>query len=136
MKSQPSGRPVSASALYPAAAGRHLPQSAQTDLVHQANDGVIRLYGPGGPDTALKRAAAAFQQETGILVEVTAGPEHSWRDRAVKDADLIFAGAEQPCPPTCEATLLDSLERSRFTTRAAASSRQKGNPARITGWRI
>ena len=94
MKSQPLWLALLCLALIQPLQAAPLSQSAQTDPVHQAGDGVIRLYGPGGPDTALKRAAAAFQQETGIPVEVTAGPEHSWRDRAVKDADLIFAGAD------------------------------------------
>jgi len=121
MKSQPLWLALLCSALIQPLQAAPLSPDAQTDPVHQAGDGVIRLYGPGGPDTALKRAAAAFQQETGIPVEVTAGPEHSWRDRAVKDADLIFAG------------FLDRESAHAYYLRRSVIAVQKGNPAQITG---
>lgn len=107
---------------------------AQTDVVHQAGDGVIRLYGPGGPDTALKRAAAAFQQETGIPVEVKAGPEATWRDQALKDADLFFAGAEQSMSAFLERyPFLDKKSAHSYYLRRSVIAVQKGNPARISG---
>ncbi|WP_454009783.1 substrate-binding domain-containing protein [Aeromonas sp. Marseille-Q7275] len=134
MKSQPRWLALFCSALIQPLQATPLPQSAQTDPVHQAGDGVIRLYGPGGPDTALKRAATAFQQETGIPVEVTAGPEHSWRDRAVKDADLIFAGAEQSMSAYLQSyPFLDKQSAHAYYLRRSVIAVQKGNPARITG---
>lgn len=54
----------------------------------------LNIYGPGGPLPAMKEAAAAFQQETGIAVTVTAGPTPQWLPKAKEDADLIFSGAE------------------------------------------
>lgn len=110
------------------------PLAAQPGVPHQADDGTVRIYGPGGPDTALKRAAQAFQQETGIPVEVTAGPEPSWRDRAVKDADLIFAGAEQSMSAYLASyPFLDKQSAHAYYLRRSVIAVQKGNPARIRG---
>lgn len=101
---------------------------------HQAADGTLRLYGPGGPDSALKRAAHAFQQETGIMVEVTAGPEASWRDKAILDADLIFAGAEQSMSAFLERyPFLDRQSAHSYYLRRSVIAVQNGNPAGITG---
>lgn len=44
-------------------------------IKHDAHDGVVRLYGAGGPDTAFAKVANVFTEETGIKVEVTGGPE-------------------------------------------------------------
>jgi accessory colonization factor AcfC len=52
------------------------------------------VYGPGGPAPAMKEAAAAFQQQHGVKVEVTAGPTPTWIDRAKQDADVIYSGSE------------------------------------------
>jgi accessory colonization factor AcfC len=57
-------------------------------------DTPLRVYGPGGPAPAMKEAAAAFEKETGVKVEVTAGPTPQWIDKAREDADLIYSGSE------------------------------------------
>src|SRR5258706_293591 len=54
----------------------------------------LHVYGPGGPAPAIKTAAAAFQSERGIQVEVVAGPAPAWSDTAKGDADLVYSGAE------------------------------------------
>ncbi|MCP1096592.1 hypothetical protein M0L17_22795 [Bacillaceae bacterium OS4b] len=41
----------------------------------QAVDGVVKVYGPGGPLGPIKEAGELFTKETGIKIEVTAGPE-------------------------------------------------------------
>ena len=76
MKSQPLWLALLCSALIQPLQAAPLSPDAQTDPVHQAGDGVIRLYGPGGPDTALKRAVAAFQQGTGNPAQGYARPQH------------------------------------------------------------
>lgn len=53
MKSQPLWLALLCSALIQPLQAAPLSPDAQTDPVHQAGDGVIRLYGPGGPDTAI-----------------------------------------------------------------------------------
>lgn len=44
----------------------------------------LNIYGPGGPQPAMKEAAAdAFGKQRGISVAVTAGPAPSWIERAM-----------------------------------------------------
>ncbi|WP_368165741.1 substrate-binding domain-containing protein [Aeromonas sp. R9-1] len=101
---------------------------------HQANDGVLRLYGPGGPDSALKRAADAFARKSNVPVVVTAGPESGWSQQASQDADLIFAGAEQSMSAFLERyPFLDPQSARPYYLRRAVIAVQKGNPSRING---
>jgi len=55
---------------------------------------VLQTYGPGGPAPAMREAAKVFGERKGIKVEITAGPTPTWKDQAMKDADLIFSGSE------------------------------------------
>jgi accessory colonization factor AcfC len=59
------------------------------------HDGVVRMYGAGGPDTAFRKVAAVFQAETGVRVEVTAGPEPSWSRQAQANADILWGTSEE-----------------------------------------
>jgi len=54
----------------------------------------ISIYGPGGPTPAMKEAAAAFEDETGIAVQITAGPSSQWMEEAKADADAVDFHAE------------------------------------------
>lgn len=54
----------------------------------------LQVYGPGGPAPAMKEAAHAFEQKTGLSVAVTAGPTPAWLQQAKVDADLIYSGSE------------------------------------------
>jgi accessory colonization factor AcfC len=54
----------------------------------------LRAYGPGGPGPAMRESAKVFGEKRGIKVEINAGPTPTWKDRAMKDADLIFSGSE------------------------------------------
>jgi accessory colonization factor AcfC len=64
-------------------------------IKHNARDGVVRLYGAGGPDTAFKKVADVFTKDTGIKVEVTGGPEPTWSKKAQADADILWGTAEE-----------------------------------------
>ena len=55
---------------------------------------VLHVYGPGGPAPAMKEAAATFEKQAGIKVEVTAGPTPQWIAKAKSDADVVFSGSE------------------------------------------
>ena len=52
-------------------------------IKHDAYDGVVRLYGAGGPDTAFTKVAKVFTEETDIKVEVTGGPEPMWTKKGL-----------------------------------------------------
>jgi len=54
----------------------------------------LMVYGPGGPLAPMQECARLFAQAQGLPVTVTAGPEENWIQKAKKDADLIFGGAE------------------------------------------
>ncbi len=56
--------------------------------------GTLQVYAPGGPAPAMKEAAEAFSKVHMIKVEVTAGPTPEWKEKANKDADVIFSGSE------------------------------------------
>lgn len=84
-------------ALIPAALAVAVAAHEEPDpsIKHNARDGVVRLYGAGGPDTAFKKVAAVFTKETGIMVEVTGGPEPTWSKKAQADADILWGTAEE-----------------------------------------
>jgi len=54
----------------------------------------LRIYGPGGPEPAIREAARQFGSAHGIEIAVTAGPTGKWIDAAKADADLIYSGSE------------------------------------------
>lgn len=59
-----------------------------------AAEGVLKVYGPGGPAPAMKEAAETFGKANGLQVEVTAGPTDGWIAKAREDADVLYSGAE------------------------------------------
>jgi accessory colonization factor AcfC len=54
----------------------------------------LRVYGPGGPEPAIREAAQQFAAAHGIKIDVTAGPTGKWIDAAKADADVIYSGSE------------------------------------------
>jgi accessory colonization factor AcfC len=54
----------------------------------------LRVYGPGGPEPAIREAAQQFGAAHGVKVVVTAGPTGKWIAQAKSDADLIYSGSE------------------------------------------
>ncbi|MCQ0090291.1 substrate-binding domain-containing protein [Roseovarius sp. M141] len=58
-----------------------------------AADG-LKLYGPGGPAPAMKEVAAKYETESGMTVEVIAGPTDKWMDEAQQNADALFSGSQ------------------------------------------
>lgn len=101
-------------------------------IKHDAHDGVVRLYGAGGPDTAFKKVAAAFTAETGVKVEVTGGPEPTWSKKAQADADILWGTAEEDIT-----ALLETYSDFKFADvipiylRPAIIAVRKGNPKGI-----
>ena len=100
---------------------------------HNARDGVVRLYGAGGPDTAFKKVAAVFTQETGIKVEVVGGPEPTWSRKAQADADILWGTAEEDIAALLE-TYKDFAwdDVTPIYLRPAIIAVRKGNPKHIS----
>lgn len=105
-------------------------------IKHQAKDGVVRLYGAGGPDTAFKKVAAAFTAETGIKVEVTGGPEPSWSKKAQADADILWGTAEEDITALLETyTNFAFADVKPIYIRPAIIAVRKGNPKEIKAFK-
>jgi accessory colonization factor AcfC len=101
---------------------------------YQPKDDVIRLYGAGGPHTALIRAADLYEDKTGTPVEVVFGPEHRWSDDAKVNADIIWGTSEQSMTAfldTYDEFASDDVKP--IYLRRAVIAVQKGNPKEITG---
>lgn len=107
-------------------ASQAAPNSSQSDQV-------IRVYGPGGPLGPIKEAAEHFSAETGMKVEVTAGPESNWIGQAKQDADIIFGGSEYMLQDFIfkYPEMIDTKSRAELYTRAAGILVRKGNPKKI-----
>jgi accessory colonization factor AcfC len=97
------------------------------------SDGVIRVYGPGGPLGPIKEAAEKFTAETGIKVVVTAGPESKWIDNAKQDADIIFGGSEYMLRSfmLSNPEMINEKSLTELYPRAAGILVRKGNPKKI-----
>jgi len=54
----------------------------------------LHVYGPGGPEPAIREAAAQFGAAHGVKVIVTAGPTAKWIAQAKTDADVVYSGSE------------------------------------------
>lgn len=101
-------------------------------ITHQGQDGVVRLYGAGGPHTALQKVADLWRQETGKTVEITAGPEKTWSRKAQADADIIWGTAEQSMTAFLETYKgFTSDQVLPIYLRPAVFAVKAGNPKRI-----
>ncbi|WP_265095026.1 substrate-binding domain-containing protein [Vibrio cholerae] len=109
------------------------PQSS-SNQIHQPKDGVINVYGPGGPDTALRHAAQAFTQQSGVKVNIIAGPESKWSQEAQKNADLLFGSSEQSMSAFAETyPFITHQDVEPIYLRRAVIAVAKGNPKGIRG---
>jgi accessory colonization factor AcfC len=99
---------------------------------------VLRVYGPGGPAPAMKELALAFSAKRKVAVEVTAGPTPVWKEKALKDADLIFSGSEYMMTDFVQKDLPGLLKPEAVHTlylRPSAILVRPGNPKGIRGVR-
>ena len=118
---------------YPAAAGRHPPQSAQTDPVHQANDGVIASMArwPGHRPETGGRGLPAGDRDPGRgspPAPSIAGATGPSRMRISSSP-----GPSNPCPPTCEATLPRPQSAHAYYLRRSVIAGAEGQPAQSRG---
>ncbi|WP_430151478.1 extracellular solute-binding protein [Peribacillus simplex] len=99
----------------------------------QAVNDVVKVYGPGGPLGPIKEVAEQFTNETGIKVEVTAGPEEKWIDQAKQDADIIYGGSEYMLTDFMlnHPGIINEKSRTELYSRAAGILVRKGNPKNI-----
>lgn len=94
----------------------------------------LKIFGPGGPAPAMKEVAKAYSDQTGIAVDVTAGPSSNWMADAKQQADAIFSGSQNMMDDFIAAhghILSDSVLP--LYLRPSTILVRKGNPAGITG---
>ena len=102
---------------------------------YKPKDGVISLYGAGGPHTALIKVGELFTKKTGIKVKVGFGPESKWMKNAQKDADIIWGTSEQSMTAFLENyKAFNSKDVEPIYLRRAVIAVQKGNPKGIKGF--
>ncbi|MEQ3727791.1 MAG: substrate-binding domain-containing protein [Tateyamaria sp.] len=65
------------------------------EIEHAPGDGIVRLYGAGGPHTAFRSVAKVWTERTGTEVKVVAGPEADWTAEAQSQADILWGTSEQ-----------------------------------------
>ncbi|QCJ44474.1 extracellular solute-binding protein [Bacillus sp. S3] len=106
---------------------------SQKQVKSLKNDGVIKVYGPGGPLGPIKESAEKFTSETGIKVVVTAGPESNWLNSAKQDADIIYGGSEYMLRSfiLSNPEMINENSLTELYPRAAGIIIRKGNPKNI-----
>ncbi len=98
----------------------------------------LKAYGPGGPAPAMREAAKIFGGKKGIAIEITAGPTPTWKDQAMKDADLIFSGSEYMMTDFVRRDLPGLIDAATIRTlylRPSAILVRPGNPKQLGGVR-
>ena len=104
-------------------------------IKHQPKDGMVKLYGAGGPHTALKKVADAWMKKTGNKVEIIAGPETTWSKKAQTDADIIWGTSEQSMTAFLETYKTFSSDQVKpIYLRPTVIAVKAGNPKGIKGF--
>jgi len=95
----------------------------------------LHVYGPGGPEPAIREAATQFGAAKHVRVEVTAGPTDKWLARAKADADVIYSGSETMMTDFLEQMPGDLLPETvtPLYLRVSAILVRPGNPKHVTG---
>ena len=104
-------------------------------IEHAPQDGVVKLYGAGGPHTAFRKVAVVFEEQTGTKVEVIAGPESEWTADAQADADILWGTSEQSMTAfLLTYTAFDPGKVEPIYLRPTVIAVQAGNPLGIEGF--
>lgn len=111
------------------------PVSYDPSIKHQPKDGVVRLYGAGGPHTAFQKVADLWMKTTGNKVDITAGPEATWSKKAQGDADIIWGTSEQSMTAFLQTYKTFSSDQViPIYIRPTVIAVKKGNPKQIKGF--
>lgn len=102
-------------------------------LAYAQESDTLYIYGPGGPFGPINECAQLFGNQSKIVVKVTAGPESNWIQSALKNADIIYGGAEYMLTHFSmkHSGLVDNSTRTELYKRGAAILVRPGNPKRI-----
>lgn len=115
--------------VLPSSAAQHGASAEKSEII-------LKAYGPGGPAPAMREAAKVFRAKKGLMVEIVAGPTPTWKDQAMKDADLIFSGSEYMMTDFVRKDFPGLIDTSTIRTlylRPSAILVRPGNPKGIKG---
>ena len=104
-------------------------------IEHAPGDGVVRLFGAGGPHTAMAKVAKVWESNTGNRVVITAGPEHQWTKEAQEKADILWGTSQQSIAAfllTYTSFKLDEVKP--IYLRPSVIAVRAGNPKEIRGF--
>lgn len=125
------------SALVMLAAPAAMAQTSLFDpaIKHMPKDGIVKLYGAGGPHTAFRKVADVWEEKTGQKVEIIAGPEKTWSPKAQADADILWGTSEQSMTAFLETyKTFASDQVMPIYIRPTIIAVKAGNPKGITGF--
>lgn len=126
---------LTAFAFSPLASAQQKDHLPNLPTQHSPADGVVKIYGAGGPHVAIRKVADAWEAQTGERVEVIFGPQSQWADQARKDADLLWGTSQQSITAYLEDfTEFSSDDVHPVYIRPAIIAVQPGNPKRIQGF--
>ncbi|MDE5592246.1 MAG: extracellular solute-binding protein [Helicobacter sp.] len=96
----------------------------------------VRVYGPGGPASALKELALEYEQKTGQKVTIVAGPPSTWMQEAKTQADIIVSGSSIMMDNFIQQMegKLDPKNIRVLNIREAGILVRPGNPKKIKGF--
>lgn len=104
-------------------------------IQHMPKDGIVTLYGAGGPNTAFQKVADVWQANTGKSVKIVAGPEATWSKDAQANADILWGTSEQSMTAFLETYLtFASADVEPIYIRPTIIAVKAGNPKGITGF--
>lgn len=106
-----------------------------SSIEHKPKDGVIKIYGAGGPHTALRKVADLWEKQSATKVELIAGPESRWSAAAQADADALWGTSEQAMTAFLETyKTFDHEKVIPIYISPTVIAVQKGNPKNIRGF--
>ncbi|AWI34856.1 extracellular solute-binding protein [Helicobacter apodemus] len=96
----------------------------------------VRIYGAGGPASAVKELALDYEQKTGQKVTIIAAPPSTWIQEAKSQADIILSGSSIMMDNFVQQMegKLDSKNIQVLNIREAGILVRPGNPKRIKGF--
>ncbi|SFK09851.1 substrate-binding domain-containing protein [Celeribacter neptunius] len=104
-------------------------------IIHAPQDGVVKLYGAGGPHTAFQKVADVWMEKTGNKIEIIAGPESKWSPMAQADADILWGTSEQSMTAFLETYKTFSSDQVEpIYIRPTIIAVKQGNPKGIKGF--
>lgn len=102
---------------------------------HAPKDGVVSIYGAGGPEKTFQAIADLWQAQTGHEVRITFGPEKTWSAKAQADADMLWGTSEQSMTAFLQAYPAFSADAVQpIYLRPAIIAVKAGNPKGIQGF--